>query len=523
MPNITKGCVGFVKRSDHFCEEFIRLEKIRKIEYDRGVSRELRILRRINSEAKMKNDNSKAISFIRLVGDILLIAAAYIIAYVLRFRVLDDVGVFALTQKEKYYTLGEYARYLVFIIPGYIFIYSKCKLYDLRRRKQVEVWALTKANIGGILFFTFILYYLKELDFSRYFFTFFFILNIVFGLSFRYVLNYLLRALRSRGLNLKHVVIIGYSAAARGYIDRVKANPQWGYYIHGIIDDEKGTDFTYNGIPVIGNMDDVDAILEQHNFDEIIIALSINDYYKLRRVVGKCEKSGSHTKFIPDYNHIIPTIPVMEDFFGLPVINIRNVPLASFVNALVKRLFDIVVGLMALLIAAIPMLFIGILIKITTRGKVFYSQERVGLHNKPFRMYKFCSMVEARDGEDQNEWSNANNQRVTRIGHFLRKTSLDELPQLFNVLKGDMSLVGPRPERLYFVEKFKEEIPRYMIKHQVRPGITGWAQVNGLRGDTSIEKRIEYDLYYIENWTLRLDIKIMLMTVFTGAMGKNAY
>ena len=471
----------------------------------------------------MNNNNARAISFVRLAGDIVLIAAAYIIAYFLRFRILNDVGTFSLNSSDKFYPFLDYARYLVFIIPGYVFIYSKCKLYDLRRRKQVEVWALVRANIAGVLYFTFILFYLKELDISRYFLAFFFLLNVTFGLCFRYVLNYILRTLRSHGINLKHVVIIGYSAAARGYIDRVKANPQWGYYIHGIIDDEKEPDFTYKNIPVIGSINELEQILSDNSFDEIVIALSINDYYKLRRVVSKCEKSGSHTKFVPDYNNIIPTIPVMEDFFGLPVINIRNVPLSSFGNALLKRGLDLIFGLAALLIAAIPMLIIGILIKLTTHGPVFYSQERVGLHNRPFKMYKFCSMVQALDGEDENEWSSDSNPRVTRIGHFLRSTSLDELPQLFNVLKGDMSLVGPRPERCFFVEKFKEEIPRYMIKHQVRPGITGWAQVNGLRGDTSIEKRIEYDLYYIENWTLRLDIKIMLMTIFTGAMGKNAY
>lgn len=469
----------------------------------------------------MNNNNARAISFVRLVGDIVLIAVAYIIAYFLRFRVLNDVGIFALNATDKFYSFSDYARYLVFIIPGYVYIYSKCKLYDLRRRKQVEVWALVKANIAGILFFTFILFYLKELDFSRYFFTFFFLINVFLGLCFRYLLNYVLRSLRSRGINLKHVVIVGYSAAARGYIDRVKANPQWGYYIHGIIDDEKEQDFSYKNIPVIGNVNDLEDILEHNSFDEIIIALSINDYYKLRRVVAKCEKSGSHTKFIPDYNHIVPTIPVMEDFFGLPVINIRNVPLSSFGNAFVKRILDIIIALVALVIAGIPMIIIGLAIKITTGGPVFYSQERVGLHNRPFKMYKFCSMVQAREGEDQNEWSSNKNPRVTKIGRFIRSTSIDELPQLFNVLKGDMSIVGPRPERLFFVEKFKEEIPRYMVKHQVRPGITGWAQVNGLRGDTSIEKRIEFDLYYIENWTLRLDIKIMLMTIF--AMGKNAY
>ena len=344
---------------------------------------------------------------------------------------------------------------------------------------------------------------------------------VIFEFAFRFVLYSTLRLMRKKGKNLRHIVIVGYSAAARGYIDRIKANPQWGYFIHGIISDVKEVGFVYNGISVIGAIDQLEAMLSANRFEEVIIALPINDYYKLRRVAGICEKSGSHTKFVPDYNHIIPTVPVMEDFFGLPVINIRNVPLSNWGNRVVKRLFDIIFSFVGLVIAALPMAVIALAIKLSTGGRIIYSQERVGLHNKNFRMYKFCSMAEAKDGEDENEWSSEDNARITRVGRFLRRTSLDELPQLWNVIKGDMSLVGPRPERPFFVEKFKEEIPRYMIKHQVRPGITGWAQVHGLRGDTSVSKRIDFDLYYIENWTLFLDIRIAFMTVF--AANKNAY
>ncbi len=471
----------------------------------------------------MISDNQKKLASVRVLADLFLIIISYVISYSLRFGVLADTGIFALTENESFYSLGDYAKYLVPVVPGYIFIYSKCGLYEPKRRKRVEVWGLVRANIVGLLYFTFVLFFVKEMDISRWFFTFFFLMNVTLGLCFRHVLNYVLQTLRSKGINLKHVVIIGYSAAARGYIDRIKSNPQWGYYIHGIVDDEKEAGFSYNGIPVIGRIDELGAILGRNSFEEYVIALSINDYYKLRRVVGICEKSGAHTKFVPDYNHIVPTVPVIEDFFGLPVINIRNVPLATFGNRTVKRLVDIIGSLFAILLFGIPMIGIAIAVKLSSKGKVIYKQERVGLHNKPFHMYKFRSMSDALEGEDQNEWSNSENKRVTNVGHFLRRTSLDELPQFFNVLKGDMSLVGPRPERPFFVEKFKEEIPRYMIKHQVRPGITGWAQVHGLRGDTSVSKRIDYDLYYIENWTMILDIKILFMTLFTGFVNENAY
>lgn len=274
---------------------------------------------------------------------------------------------------------------------------------------------------------------------------------------------------------------------------------------------------------VIGKIRDLNTILELNTLDEIAITLSIREYEKLERIVAGCEKSGVHTKFIPDYNNFIPTKPFMEDLLGLPVIHIRHVPLTSMVNATMKRIVDLVGAIAALILFSPVMLLTVAAIKLTSPGPVIFSQERVGLHNKPFKMYKFRSMEVQSAAKEKSQWTRQGDPRVTPIGRFIRKTSIDEMPQLFNVLKGDMSLVGPRPERPFFVEKFKEEIPRYMIKHQVRPGMTGWAQVNGYRGDTSITKRIEHDLYYIENWTLGFDFKILFLTVFKGFINKNAY
>ena len=208
---------------------------------------------------------------------------------------------------------------------------------------------------------------------------------------------------------------------------------------------------------------------------------------------------------------------------GLPVINIRYVPLSNTGNMFVKRAMDIAGALFGIIITSPILLLCAILVKCTSKGPVIFKQERVGLGNKPFAMYKFRSMCMQSEESEKQAWTVKDDPRVTTVGRILRKTSLDELPQLFNILKGDMSLVGPRPERPLFVEKFMEEIPRYMVKHQVRPGLTGWAQVNGLRGDTSIRKRIDYDIYYIENWTVGLDIKIIFLTFFTGFINKNAY
>ena len=348
-------------------------------------------------------------------------------------------------------------------------------------------------------------------------------MNILLLAGERLAIRLFLRSLRTNGYNQKHVLMIGYSRAAEGFIDRVSLNPEWGYHIQGILDDHKAPGYVYKKIPVLGPISDLETFLAANTLDEIVITLSIGEYANLEQIVAACEKSGVHTKFIPDYNNIIPTIPYMEDLQGLPVINIRHVPLTNVFNATVKRCVDIFGALFGITLFSPLMLITAALIKITSPGPVIYSQERIGLHNRPFKMFKFRSMEVQDPNKEKNQWTTPHDPRVTPVGRFIRKTSIDEMPQFFNILIGDMSLVGPRPERPLFVEKFKEEIPRYMIKHQVRPGLTGWAQVNGYRGDTSITKRIEHDLYYIENWSLGFDFKIMFLTIFKGFINKNAY
>ena len=263
--------------------------------------------------------------------------------------------------------------------------------------------------------------------------------------------------------------------------------------------------------------------MEIHQLDEIAITLGLNEYSKLEHIVAVCEKSGVHTKFIPDYNNIIPTRPYTEDLLGLPVINIRHVPLTNTFNAMVKRCMDIVGSIVAIILFSPFMAVAAIAVKVTSPGPLIYKQERVGLHNETFQMYKFRSMEVQSPKKERGAWTVPGDPRVTTVGRIIRRTSIDEMPQFFNILKGDMSLVGPRPERPFFVEKFREEIPRYMIKHQVRPGMTGWAQINGYRGNTSIRKRIDHDLYYIENWSVGFDIKIIFLTFFKGFINKNAY
>ena len=467
----------------------------------------------------MIKENQKHFNRLQVVIDAFVIALSYFLAWVIKFYVpfLND--------NEGRLPFRVYMSALLFIVPGYLILNYAFNMYTPKRMqgRRLELSNIIKANTIGMFLFVGALYLVKQIDFSRHVIFIFYVVNIILETVSRNLIRLGLRQMRSKGYNQKHVLLVGYSRAAEEYIDRILANPQWGYKVRGILDDhiEAGTE--YKGIKVLGRIANLMVILPQNHLDEIAITLGLNEYYRLEQIVALCEKSGVHTKFIPDYNRIIPTKPYTEDILGLPVINIRYVPLSNTFNALIKRIMDFGGALAAIVLFSPIMLLSVIMIKITSPGPLIYKQERVGLHNRNFMMYKFRSMDVQPPEEEKKAWTVKDDPRVTNFGKFMRRTSIDELPQLFNVLRGEMSLVGPRPERPFFVEKFREEIPRYMIKHQVRPGLTGWAQVNGYRGNTSIRKRIEYDLYYIENWTIGLDIKILFLTVFKGFVNKNAY
>ena len=467
----------------------------------------------------MIQDNQKNFSRLQMLIDVIVLAVSYISAWFLRF-----MGPFAYSA-EQGLSFEQYMLALIFIIPGYLLLYQAFTLYEPlhMQGRRLMLANIIKANVLGMLIFVFLLYMLKESDFSRLTVYIFCVVNILLEWGVRMLIFAVLRDMRKKGLNQKQIILVGYSRSAEEYIDRIEANPQWGYIVRGILDDNVPAGTVYKGIKVIGRIANLTVILPANRLDEIAITLGLSEYYRLEEIVAMCEKSGVHTKFIPDYNKIIPTKPYTEDILGLPVINIRYVPLSNTFNSMVKRVMDIFGSIAAIIVSSPVMLLMCILIKATSPGPLIYRQERVGLHNKTFWMYKFRSMEIQPESEEKKAWTVKNDPRVTGIGKFMRRTSIDELPQLFNILKGDMSLVGPRPERPFFVEKFREEIPRYMVKHQVRPGLTGWAQVNGYRGDTSIRKRIDCDLYYIENWSIGFDIKILFLTIFKGFINKNAY
>ena len=425
-----------------------------------------------------------------------IIGATYFFSWYLRFKsglFVQDAGV--LPAKT-------YFSALFLIIPGYLLLYSIFQLYMPRRVKSYrkDLMDIIRANGIGFMIFILVLYFIKQEHFSRQMLCIFFFINISLEFASRYLIRTILWKMRKQGLNQKHILMIGESQMAEQYMDRLRENPKWGYQVFAHLKDEEK----------------LERILEGNELDEVVIALRAEDYGKLERIVDVCEKAGVHTKMIPDFGNVISTRPYIEDVQGIPVIHVRRVPLNIMRNRVAKRAVDLIGATVAIILFSPVMLLTVLVVALTEEGSVIYRQERVGLHNQVFYMYKFRSMIMQDEEKEKAEWSTRNDPRITPVGKLIRRTSIDELPQLFNVLKGEMSLVGPRPERPQFVQKFRDEIPRYMVKHQVRPGMTGWAQINGYRGNTSIEKRIEYDLYYIENWTMVFDMKILILTIFKG-------
>lgn len=469
----------------------------------------------------MKSQNEQ-LNRIFFPVDAIIIAASYVLAWLVIINLRENLTVGVLPSNV-YFTA------LIIIVPLFLILYTIFGLYRVNRTFGVfaEFTRILEANILGLLIINTILFVGSKnpyfSNFSRIMIFTFGIFNIILEVLSRNFVRTLLRVFRKRGFNQKHILLVGYSDAAFKFIDKVSKNPGWGYHVYGIVDDNHKLDSDYRNVRVIDRISNLKQLIDNNDFDEVIITLGLSEYDKLKNVVSICEKSGLHTKFIPDYGTIIPTKPLTEDFDGMPVINIRAVPLQNLFNRIIKRTIDIFGSIFGIIIFSPVFLLLAIIIKITSKGPIIFKQERVGLHNKPFTMYKFRSMIEQTDDEEKKGWTVKDDPRTTKIGALIRKISFDELPQFFNVLVGDMSLVGPRPERQQFVDEFKETIPRYMIKHQVRPGMTGWAQINGLRGDTDIEKRIQYDIWYIENWTFGLDIKILLLTIFFGFVNKNAY
>ena len=449
--------------------------------------------------------------------DALVIGAVWIAAYWLRFYVpLIEVT-------KGFPKFKQYAALCPLVVALWMMTFSYMRVYHSRRmlRRTDEAYLILKAHGVAMLFFIALTYLVSEYKYSRAVMLYFGLMGGLLLIVFRLSLRNGLREFRRRGFNLRHVVGVGEGSAIETLIQRIDKFPELGLRMIGVVTHENSVAKSLRNKPVLGHFKEIQEIVHRYKPDQILVALPRHQYVDLDRILLLLRDETLDIQLVPDIHEYVTLGCEIEDFDGLPIVNINDSPLAGW-GAVAKRFTDVFLAGIALCFLTIPLALIGIAIKMTSRGPIFYKQERMGLDGRNFQMIKFRSM--AMDAEAKGAvWAQPNDSRRTRLGSFLRATSLDELPQLWNVLKGDMSLVGPRPERPIFVKEFRKDIPLYMLRHKVKAGITGWAQVNGWRGNTSLDRRIECDLYYIRNWSYFLDLKIIILTFWKGFINKNAY
>ncbi len=462
-----------------------------------------------------------------LTGDLLATLGAFLLAWFLRF----ELQVPALTKGVP--DFRHYLKLLPVVLILWPIVFYFHGLYQRRRDRSrvddallilfavafaallisgIQAWYRPTVGPGGREYFTF----------SRAFMVLFIGLDVFLVVSTRLALRQLLQHLRLRGHNLRRILVVGAGALGKEITQKLLAHRELGLEVVGFLDDDPGkAGRSFLGVPVVGTLKSVEEVIADHRVDHIYIALPPEAHRKMMKLMECVGRACVDVKLVPDILQYATLKATLEDLDGLPVINLSQGPLHGW-SSLTKRVMDIALTLaaMAVLLPFLPIL--ALLVWWEDRGPIFYRQERMGLDGKSFMMLKFRSMRVNAESTTGPVWAIRDDPRRTVIGSFLRCWSFDELPQLWNVLRGEMSIVGPRPERPTFVHEFKHKIPDYMLRHRVKSGITGWAQVHGWRGNTSIRKRIQYDLYYIQNWTLMLDFKILWMTVRSG-LWHNAY
>jgi Undecaprenyl-phosphate glucose phosphotransferase len=459
-----------------------------------------------------------------VVTDALLAVWAFILAYGIRF----ESGLIPVIRG--YPPIEQYLHIVPFVAVLTPLAFQLQGVYRLRRgRSRVDdFFAVLIGSILAVVFgvmstlYVSVYYVSAEekaqgaYEVSQVVWGLFLVLNVLFTYVSREAVRELFERRWRAGVGLKRILIAGAGDLGRMVADRVLQHREFGFQVVGFVDDRAGGDHIgYRGLPLLGTLAEVGDIAQRERIDHLYVALPLEEHTKLLDLVEVTSRECIDVKVVPDLLQFITLRARLEDLDGLPIININDVPLQGF-NAWLKRVIDIGLSSAALLALAIPLGVIAVLVRLTSRGSIFYAQERMGLDGKGFTVYKFRSMYEGAETGTGPVWAREDDPRATPVGRWLRRLDLDELPQFWNVLRGDMSIVGPRPERPFFVEQFKHRIPQYMLRHKVKAGITGWAQVNGWRGNTSLEKRIEYDLYYIENWSVTLDLKIMWLTIFRG-------
>lgn len=449
--------------------------------------------------------------------DILIIGFSYYFSEWLWMSYFADGGNFLMNDKMRPYVFAAVCVYALLAAA----IYGVVKIYKSFRYKSIwRIWLKGVVIHGVLIGVTMMLLYLFRVqDVSRGTLLFFFITISVLMLVKHLIAVGVLRLVRSSGYNQKHIIVIGDGWLAEDYCRTVAENKKFGLTIDGYISDKEDCTDNKKIGRYLGGYDDLESLIKGTGVDEVVVALEEPKAKKVISVIECCEKCGTRVCIIPYYNYMISSVPSVHILGKIKCFELRTSPLDDVLNKFLKRAFDIVFSSFVLLLTSPILLFTAIGVKLSSPGPVFFKQERVGMDKKLFTMYKFRSMKV--NVESDTAWSSDIDPRRTAFGSFIRKTSLDELPQFLNVLKGDMSVIGPRPEIPHYVEQFRETIPKYMLKHLVRPGITGWAQVNGYRGDTSIEERIKCDIWYIENWSASLDVKILFRTVFGGMINSE--
>lgn len=451
--------------------------------------------------------------------EIVVLSCAWLLAYYMRFY----SGIIPV-----YKGIPELLPYIKLLLPIWVIwgiIFKAYGLYHSMRAVNFfdEFTKIVKASVLALLIFITLTYLVRENQYSRLVFLYFWLIQLVMITSFRAIFRKLLKFLRKKGYNLRNVLIVGAGKLGQDLVRRIYEHPEFGLKIIGFLTrDEEKIGKKIEGIEVIGKYEDIQKILSEMDIDQVFIALPYDAHERIETILKLIGDNPVDIKVVPDLYQFATLATSVEELDGLPILNLQDSPMYGW-NLVLKRGMDIVISIIALLVLSPLMLFIAIAIKLTSKGPVFYTQERMGMDGKLFKIIKFRTMKENAEEDTGPVWAKPDDNRRTKIGVFLRKTSLDELPQFFNVLKGDMSIVGPRPERPIFINEFRQKIPNYMLRHKVKAGITGWAQVNGWRGNTSLEKRIEHDLYYINNWSIGFDFKIILKTIKKIFVDVNAY
>ena len=453
--------------------------------------------------------HSEVFRSLLMLADLALVAGAWLGAYGLRFHtgLPTPLGV---------PELGQYVTALVAILPLFFFLHRSHGLYDPRRTGSLlqEAGLILRATALAVVFLVAIGFFLRSYYYSRTVVVLFALLGASSTILLRAGVRLALRSLRRRGYNLRYVVVVGGGALAEEIIGRIHGHPEAGLRVLGVLADTAPTlDRQVAGVPVLGDYGGLKQVVAQQRIDQVFLALDRDESEALEKVLADLDDEMVSVKLVPDLLHVMTLHSSVDDLDGLPIINLRDSPMEGWA-AVQKRVFDLAIAIPGLVLASPLLVGIGLLVRLTSRGPALYTQQRMGLDGRLFRMLKFRTMQLDAEGPTGPVWAAQADERRTPIGGLLRRLSLDELPQLWNVIRGDMSLVGPRPERPVFIEEFRREIPGYMLRHKVKAGMTGWAQVHGWRGDTSLHERVEHDIYYIQNWSLGLDIRIVLLTLW---------